>query len=282
MAKRANVKKTEAAVDSEVTEPVAVSEDKPVAAETAIATADTEVKAEDVKAEDMKVENVKAPDADVNADAQDCAANDGGEKKADGGKKSFSGTLKDFFGKVWAAIKKAALFVWKYLKIAGIAVWKYLKTRWMGFFLLIPVVVLSLIEPAVYASGFFRTEYESMMTYMLPYFVLLGFALAFEKHTARYAPMAMFAITLVSLLEFIRTTYMHLSTAFFAGINGNVFVQAGFPFSFCVITLVINMVLCITAMFFKQYRVPKKSGAVEESAPATTEEGVSEVGNEQA
>lgn len=195
----------------------------------------------------------------------------------------FGAKLKSFFAKVWAGIKIAALTVWKYLKIAGIAVWKYLKTRWIGFFLLWPVVVLSFIVPFVYSGGFFDTEYESISTFMLPFFVILCFGLAFEKHTAKYAPVAMFVLSLISLLEFVRTTYMHLSTAFFGGISGNVLVQAGFPFSFCVVALVINIVLCAVAMFFKQYRVSKKEKAkAEEPAPVVAEDTVLEVQDEQA
>lgn len=274
MAKKSDIKKKEVAESVEA-EPVEVTEVEP--APQAVEAAEVEAEAVIEPADGTVAENIAQADADA---PQSEAASTG---SADGTGKAFPDKLKEFFGKVWAGIKVAACFVWKYLKIAGIAVWNYLKTRWIGFFLLIPVVVLSLIEPAVYASGFFKTEYESVTTYILPFFVLLGFALAFEKHTARYAPVAMFAITLVSLLEFIRTTYMHLSTAFFAGINGNVFVQAGFPFSFCVIALVINLVLCITAMFFKQYRTPKASKSAEtELAPAATEEPVTEVGNEQA
>ncbi|MCH5351656.1 MAG: hypothetical protein J1F39_06795 [Clostridiales bacterium] len=184
--------------------------------------------------------------------------------------KNFGAKLKGFFGSVWAGIKKAALFVWKYLKIAGIATFKYLKTRWVGFFLLWPVVILSFIVPFVYKSGFFYTEYESMTAFALPFFIILSFALAFEKHTARYAPVAMFALSLVSLLVFIQTAYMHLSTVFFGGISGNVLEQAGFQFSFCTIALVADMLLCAVAMFFAQFANERSTKAESfDSAPET-------------
>ena len=210
--------------------------------------------------------------------SEDAASVQGEEvaEKNDG----FGAESKGFFAKAGEKIKLAALFVWKYLKIGGIAAWNYIKTRWVGFFLLWPVVILSLIVPFVYSNGFFDTEFESMTVFALPFIVILCFGLAFEKHSAKYAPIAMFVLTLITLLEFIRTAYMHLSTAFFGGISGNVFVQAGFPFSFCAIALVINILLCATAMFFKQYSGEKKDKA-ETVPPVALDETVLEVQDEQ-
>lgn len=186
-------------------------------------------------------------------------------------------SVKNFFKTVGSKLKSFFIMLWTWIKKGAVATWRYIKTRRAGFFLLIPVVVLSFIEPFVYSGGFFDTEYESITTFMLPFFVILCFALAFEKHTARYAPLAMFVLSLVSLLEFVRTTYMHLSTAFFAGVNGNVLEQAGFPFSFCAIVLAINILLCAVAMFFRQYKGEKKVKASKKHAPAIAEETALEV-----
>lgn len=137
------------------------------------------------------------------------------------------------------------------------AVWGWLKSRWIGFYLLIPVAVLNLVIPFVYMSGFFGTEYQSNLTFALPFIATASLALAFFRPTARYASVVMFILELASLLMFVSTAYMHLTTVFFGGITGNVFKQAGFPFSFCTMALLVNIIICIVAMCFSQYKGDK-------------------------
>lgn len=144
----------------------------------------------------------------------------------------------------------------------------FFKQRWIGFFLLIPVALMSFIIPFVYMSGFLRTDYMSVWAVILPFAAIGTIALAFFKKTARFAPIAMFAMELAGLLVFIETSYMHLTTAFFGGINGNIFVQAGFSFSFCTIAFVLNIVICIAAMCFGQYRGEKQFFGNESKEPA--------------
>ncbi|MCH5350516.1 MAG: hypothetical protein J1F39_00915 [Clostridiales bacterium] len=138
-----------------------------------------------------------------------------------------------------------------------IRVWERFKMRWVGFYLLIPAVIISFIVPFVYMSGFLKTYYMSAWAVILPFLGVASFVLAFFKPTARFAPFVMFTVELAGLLVFIKTAYMHLTTAFFGGISGNVLVQAGFSFSFCTLAYVLNIVICITALCFKQYREEK-------------------------
>ena len=156
---------------------------------------------------------------------------------------------------------------------------QFFKMRWVGFFLLFPVVVLSIVLPIIYMVGFLKTDYMSAWVVVLSVVSIATFALAFFKPTARYAPIAMFAMELAGLLVFVKTSYMHLTTAFFGGINGNVFEQAGFPFSFCAIAYVLNIAICIAAMFFAQYRGEKQfGGLVTEAKVETLDESSTEVG----
>ena len=135
---------------------------------------------------------------------------------------------------------------------------QFFKMRWIGFYLLLPVVVLSLVVPIVYMDGFLKTEYFSLWVVVLSFVAISTLTMAFFKPTARYTPIAMFSMELAGLLVFVKTSYMHLTTAFFGGINGNVLVQAGFSFSFCAIAYVLNIAICIAAMFFGQYRGEKQ------------------------
>lgn len=142
-----------------------------------------------------------------------------------------------------------------------IKIWNRLKGRWIGFYLLIPVVILSFTVPFVYMNGFFGSEYENRLTFVLPFLSMAFFAAALFRPTAKFAPVMMFVMEFISLLQFVKTTYMHLSTAFFGGISGNVLVQAGFSFSYCALVLLINMVICMVAAFFSQYRTQKNGEA---------------------
>ncbi len=130
----------------------------------------------------------------------------------------------------------------------------WFKTRWLGFFFLIPVVILSFITPFVYIGGFKATPYYSALACALPFIVTALFALAFFKPTARYAPAAMFVMTALALVAFIQASYMHLADAFYSGITSNVFAQAGAPFSFVTVAFALNLILCAAACFMKQYR----------------------------
>lgn len=156
-----------------------------------------------------------------------------------------------------------------------------LKARGVGFYLLLFVVLLSLAVPFVYMRGFLNTEYIGVWAIILPFFTVAVFVMVFFKKTARYAPFVMFGIVLAAFLVFVKTSYMHLSTAFFGGVTGNVFVKAGFSFSFCTIAYVTNILVCITAMFVKQYRGEKdyytdvKAESVAE-IEITTEEATNE------
>lgn len=143
----------------------------------------------------------------------------------------------------------------------------WFKTRRLGFWLLVPVVVLSFIVPFVYLAGFKLTNQFSGWGMALPFIAILGFVAAFFKPTEKYAPIIMYILEFVSLLVFVKTSYMYLTTAFFNGITGNILVQAGFPYSFCTIALLLNMALCIAAMFLKQGRKPNSENAEREHTP---------------
>lgn len=134
---------------------------------------------------------------------------------------------------------------------------QWFKTRWVGFYLLIPVAILSFIIPFVYGSGFLETIYGDWGVLIIPFFATLSIVLAVFRPTARYAPVLMFFFNLLFLLLFIYTAYMYLSTPFFNGIQGNVLVQAGFPFSFCCMASIINMVICVVAACFRQFKYEK-------------------------
>ena len=142
----------------------------------------------------------------------------------------------------------------------------YIQTRWIGFYALVAAVVLTLIIPFVYKSGFEITNYYSGTAFALPFLSLIALVLAACKYTERYAPVALFIIILISFLVFIETSYMYLTSAFFGGITGNILKQAGFPYSFCTIAHLVGLILSGVAVFAKPAREVKNVTNAEEVA----------------
>ena len=151
----------------------------------------------------------------------------------------------------------------------------FIKTRWLGFWFLIAVAVFSIIHAFVYLGGFGSTNYFGGWAFALPLVTVLGVVALFFKPTEKYAAVVMYALSFASLLTFLKAAYMHLTTAFFGGISGNILVQAGFTFSFCTIACVVNMILCIAAMFLKTSRETKKE---KNSENCETDDEVKEAG----
>lgn len=152
----------------------------------------------------------------------------------------------------------------------------YFSSRYVGFYLLIPVAVADIIFAFVYMDGFFQTEYKSVIVFVLPLLAAAAFALACFRPTARYAPAVMFALQIATLTVFVETSYMFLTTPFFNGIQGNVLVQAGFHYSFCVLSLLICIILSATAMCFRQYKNQSTFFGVPEYALKRDEETINE------
>ncbi len=118
-----------------------------------------------------------------------------------------------------------------------------------SFFLLLIVMIVNIVETFIYREGFFKTEYEAQINVILPLLCIPCLIIALIRPLARYAPIGMFAVELCALLQFVSTTYMHLTTAFFGGISGNVLEQAGFAFSFCTLALLGGMLVSSICIF---------------------------------
>ena len=165
----------------------------------------------------------------------------------------------------------------KALKILK-AIGRWFASRWVGFYLLIPVEIATFIYAFVYGGEFMGGFYGSTAVMTLTIITLLAFVLACFRPTARFAPIVMFATQLITLGIFIETSYMYLSSPFFNGIQGNVLVQAGFPYSYCVLCSVLCIIITAVAACFRQYKNQKKSffGTPEYAVKKSGEEVVGE------
>ncbi len=143
------------------------------------------------------------------------------------------------------------------------AAWNYIKTRSIGFYLLIPVVILSFVIPFVYQAEYGeQLNYWSTLAFALPFLACASFAMCFFKYTARYGSLVMFAFNLAGLLIFVDTVYYDVADKLFKAGNisiGGIFEFMGSNFLFVIFAYIINIVICFAASFFNQYRAEKKA-----------------------
>lgn len=125
--------------------------------------------------------------------------------------------------------------------------------RGIGFYLLFPAFIVCLIAPFVHKAGFGITQHFSETAFWTPIIgTAIALAIALLKPISKYASVAMFVASLVSLLIFVDVAYLHLGSAFFNGVPstlGGILEGMGFHFSFCVLGYAGSMILSIVAIF---------------------------------
>lgn len=141
-------------------------------------------------------------------------------------------------------------------------VWEYLKSRGVGFYLLIPAVILSFVIPFVYIAEYGNqpSYYESVVV-ALPFLACATYAMCFFKYTAKYTGVAMFAFNLGGLLMFVNTVYYDVADKLFKAGDisiGGIFSKMGDNFVFILVAFFINLIICIAASFCPQYRKAKE------------------------
>jgi len=139
-------------------------------------------------------------------------------------------------------------------------VWEYLKSRGIGFYLLMPVIVLSIVIPFVYMSAFSdQDKYWNMLAFCMPFLAIAAYATCFFKYTSKYTAVIMFALELAGLLLFVNTIYYYIADVVFkAGEGADILKAVGSDVVFVIVAYAINILVCGAAAFFKQFREVKK------------------------
>lgn len=129
----------------------------------------------------------------------------------------------------------------------------YVSVKRIGYYLLIPAFLLCFVAPFVHRAGFGGTDYFNWTTFLIPVIgSLISLLSSTFKYTARYGSLVTFVTAFASLLSFVSSAYLHLGSAFFDGVAGNlfgIFKQMGFNFSFCLVAYAISVLLSAVAMF---------------------------------
>ncbi|MDE6372950.1 MAG: hypothetical protein K2L72_00450 [Clostridia bacterium] len=149
------------------------------------------------------------------------------------------------------------------------SVWKYIRTRGVGFWLLIPAVILSIAIPFAYRAQFGPLpDYWNSLAFALPLLAVAAYAMSFFKYTAKYTGVVMFALELAGLLVFVNTIYYYIADVIFKADDvsiAGIFAHVDGKVIFVFIAYLINIVICIAASFFKQFRTVKAEGAPAQS-----------------
>ena len=134
----------------------------------------------------------------------------------------------------------------------------FVKARGVGFWLLLPATVFSIVLTFVYLSAYVsQPSYFEAGVMIIPFFAAAAFAMCFFKYTDKYAGVVTFVFSLLFLLMFINTVYYDVTDKLFKAGDislGGIFKYMGSDFLFIVFASFINIVLAIVASFFAQRR----------------------------
>ena len=84
----------------------------------------------------------------------------------------------------------------------------FVKARGVGFWLLLPATVFSIVLPFVYLSAYVsQPSYFEAGVMIIPFFAAAAFAMCFFKYTDKYAGVVTFVFSLLFLLMFIKTVF---------------------------------------------------------------------------
>lgn len=139
---------------------------------------------------------------------------------------------------------------------------EFFRSRSAGFYLLMTVVLLSLVQviayDVLYAQAV-RSQYADATAKWLPYLAIAAaLVMSGFKETERFAGLALFAVQFASFLAYISGTYMYFSTVFFGGFSLKALVDMDGAVSFCIIIFVIILILSGIAAYIKPFRTEKK------------------------
>ena len=141
---------------------------------------------------------------------------------------------------------------------------EYFRSRSAGFYIGCAAAALSLVVAFVYLSGYGDGKYMSWAVFFLPLLAFAAFVgLSVSKATSPFAAAVMTFFDLLTLCLFIRTVYMYLSEVFYGGVNIESMANLSFEFVFCLVSMLLNLVLGIIALFIPPIRKERFAQAKE-------------------
>ena len=140
---------------------------------------------------------------------------------------------------------------------------KLSKERTVNLYIGFGVAVFALITSIVYATGFGaqRPEFFNATAIVFSVLGLVAYVvLVLFKPTAKYAGVALWACTFVSLLVYLVAAYMHLAEVFYSGINEETLKLLDGGFVACIIMYLIAAIASNVVMWLKMVTVDENSG----------------------
>lgn len=131
-------------------------------------------------------------------------------------------------------------------------------TKWIGCFVALAAVVLSIAQAIAY-SGVNEQDFNSLAVVLSVLGAVFFIILSLFKQTSPLAPIALVICDFVALLVFASSLIDFFSTAFFGGFSFGALFAQPLAYSFSTILFVLSFVVSSVAMWIPQNR--KDNGA---------------------
>ena len=132
---------------------------------------------------------------------------------------------------------------------------EFFRKKTVGFYLSAAAALLSLVTAIVYAAAYSGSQYMSWAAFLIMLFAFIGFiALCIFDVTARFAPVLVGVLGLVSFALYVLATYMYLSEVFYNGVTAAAMAELNPAYVFCLVAIIIVIGLSIAGIFMKQIK----------------------------
>lgn len=139
------------------------------------------------------------------------------------------------------------------LKKLGRQIKDCIRTKWIGCFIALVAVVLSIVQAATYSLVSQQDQNVNAIVFSVLAAVCF-LVLSLFKGTSPYAPVALMVFDFLALLAFAGSIVDYFSTEFFGGLTLEKFFGQKFEYWFSTLSFVITTIVSFVAMYVPQNR----------------------------
>lgn len=143
------------------------------------------------------------------------------------------------------------------LKSLGKEIKECILTKWIGCFIALIAVVLSIVQAITY-SGVAQADFNGNAVVFSVLGAVLFLVLSLFRRTSPLAPIALFICDFIAMCSFISVIVDYFSTAFFDGFSFGKLLGLEVAYSFSTVSFVVSMLISAVAIYVPQNRKSKK------------------------
>lgn len=148
-----------------------------------------------------------------------------------------------------------------FFKAIGKEIKECILTKWIGCFIALVAVVLSIVQAITY-SGVAEQDFNSVAVICSVLGAVLFLILSLFRQTSSLAPVVLMVCDLVALLAFGSAIVDYFTTEFFDGFSLGKLMEREAAYSFSTLSFVISFVVSSVAVYVPQNRKVKEVAAV--------------------